>query len=156
MSDYQKKVEDFLNSRNIAFAGVSRKADKNVANAIMRKFSESGYKVFPVNPHASEIDGFTCYENIQSIPEQIDAVLITTKPIHAIKIVKDCKEASVKMVWFHRSLGQGSFSQEAADFCSENNITAIENGCPIMFLEPVDIFHKWFKHFLNFFGKLEK
>ncbi len=156
MESYQQKVESFFNSKNIAFAGASRKKDKNVANHIMQKFSENGYKIFPVNPHATEIDGFTCYENIQSVPEQIDAVLVTTKPIHAMKIVKDCKEASVKKVWFHRSFGQGSFSQEAADFCEENDISVIENGCPIMFLEPVDGFHKIFKHVLKFFGKLSK
>ncbi len=156
MSDYQQKVEDFLNSKSIAFAGASRSKDKNVANGIMKKFSENGYKVFPVNPHATEIDGFPCYPDVKSIPEKIDAVMISTKPIHSLKVVKSCKEASVERIWFHRSFGDGSYSKEAADFCNVNGISTIENGCPMMFLEPVDTFHKCFKHVLKFFGKLSK
>jgi hypothetical protein len=55
----------------------------------------------------------------------------------------------VKRVWFHRSFGDGSVSEEAVSECERLGIESIVGGCPLMFCDPVDIGHKcmrwWFQ-----------
>jgi hypothetical protein len=42
----------------------------------------------------------------------------------------------------HRSFGQGSVSDAAADYCRAHGITVIAGGCPLMFGPTADFGHK--------------
>lgn len=153
MNDYKQKVESFLNCKNIAVAGVSRKAGTSVGNPIYQKFKSAGYNTYPVNPNAETIEGEKCYPDLKSIPS-LDAVMICTNSKDSVSVVKECKEIGVDKVWFHKTLGPASYSEEAVEFCRQNGITAIESGCPMMHLEP-DFGHKCIHFMLNVFGKLK-
>ena len=59
--------------------------------------------------------------------------------------VKTCHELGIGRVWMHQSVGQGSTSPEAIAYCKEHGIAVIDRGCPMMFVEPVDWFHKAFR-----------
>lgn len=155
MESNSKKINEFLIRKNIAIAGVSRDPKKGTGIFIYNKFKDAGYNVFAVNPYADEINGVKCYRNVKSIPEKIDAVFTVTHPNTSLAISKECAEAGIKMLWFHRFVGQGSYSAEAEEFCKENNIDVITSGCPVMYLRPVDFAHKCFKFFLNISGKLK-
>ena len=153
MNNYKQKVDAFLNSKNIAVTGVSRKAGTAVGNPIYKKFKEAGYNAFPVNPKAEIIEGDKCYANLKSIPN-LEAVMVCTNPKDSIDVVKECKELGIEKVWFHKTMGSGSYSDEAIKFCRENGINAIESGCPMMHVGKVDIAHKCIHFVLNTFGKL--
>jgi uncharacterized protein len=139
-------IKKFLESKSVAIIGVSRKKDIP-ANAIFDKFKKAGYNVYPVNPNASEIDGITCYENIKALPEKPEAVLLAGPPSVSEAVVKECIDIGVKNIWMHRGMGKGSYSKKAESDCNENGIQAITNGCPMMFISPVDPFHKVFRWF---------
>jgi hypothetical protein len=50
----------------------------------------------------------------------------------------------------HRGIGKGSYSEDATEMFKKEGIEVITNGCPFMFLKPVDPFHgllKWVKKF---------
>lgn len=153
--NYEQKVSEFLNQKAIALAGVSRNPQGSVGNAIYKKFKDNGYNIFPVNPHAEMMEGDKCYPNLKSTPEKVDAVFIATSPAVATEIVKQSIEAGVKTIWFHRSMGNGSFSEEAAKLGEENGITVIRSGCPMMYISKVDPFHKMMRFFMKMFGKLK-
>ncbi len=133
-------VTGFLNCRRIAVAGVSRKGDTAASN-IMKKLLNAGYEAIPVNPHAEEIDGLKCYPDLKSIPEPVDAVMIATHPDHSAGIVDQCADLGIGHIWFHRSFGNGSVSDEAITLCKEKGLIPIVGGCPLMYIEPVDVFH---------------
>lgn len=133
-------VAEFLNSRRIAVAGVSRTA--GVGNAVLRKLRDSGYDVVPVNPNASELEGTSCYPNLAAIPGELDAVVFASHPRFAVDMVKQCEERGVRRIWFHRSFGEGSVSDDAVRECRARNIEPIVGGCPLMYCQPVDFFHK--------------
>src|SRR3989339_1984555 len=120
--NYEQKVSEFLNQKVIAIAGVSRNPKGAVGNAIYKKFKDGGYNIYPVNPNAEMIEGDKCYPNLKSIPEKVSAVFIATNPAVSIEIVKQSIEAGVKTIWFHRGMGNGSFSEEAAKLGEENGI----------------------------------
>ena len=146
-------AEDFLAQERIAVAGVSRD-EKQAANIIYRKLRDSGYTVIPVNPAADELEGDRAYPSVSAIPERPDAVLIATHPDAAPDVARDCVDAGVPRVWMHRSFGTGSVSDEATAICRDAGVAVLDGGCPMMFLEPVDVAHKCIRWVLGVTGKL--
>lgn len=136
MSTFNTKAQEFLAQERLAVAGVSRAKTDAAANGIYKKLRESGHQVFPINPNAEEIEGDTCYPNVQSIPGGVDGVVIITRPELTEKIVEDCVVANVPRVWMHNNtFMESSVSQTAVETCRENDIVVIDGGCPMMFLE---------------------
>jgi hypothetical protein len=146
-------VEAFLRGRRIAVAGVSRQPGQ-AANAVFRKLRTSGYEVFPVNPKASEVEGSICYRDVGAVPGRLDGVVIATAPAVSLEIVRQCSDRSVRQVWFHRSFGDGSVSDEAVRECDARGIGCIVGGCPLMFCEPVDLAHKCMRWWLQRRGRV--
>ena len=150
-----ESVAVFLQGRRIAVAGVSRNTGQ-AANAVFRKLKASGYDVFPINPNASEVEGARCYPEVRAVPVQLDGVVIATSPDVSVQIVRQCSEQGIRRVWFHRSFGNGSVSDEAIQECREGRIDCIVGGCPLMFCEPVDFGHKCMRWWLQRKGRVPK
>ncbi|MFQ5605644.1 MAG: CoA-binding protein [bacterium] len=157
MSSLQEAVHDFLSQKRIAVVGVSSKRE-TPANGIYRKLKKSGYQVFPVTPNAETFDGDACFADLLSIPQQVDSVVVITRPEVTEQVVHQCVDAGISRVWMHRSLGffPTSVSEQAVQFCRENDIAVIPGGCPMMFCEPVDFGHKCMRWMLNLTGGLPK
>jgi hypothetical protein len=60
-----------------------------------------------------------------------------------------CAAHGVTHVWFHRSFGQGSVSDEAVRECREHGMVPIVGGCPLMYAEPVDVAHRCMRWWLR-------
>ena len=148
MTQLPEKIERFLSGRRIAVAGVSRKGDV-AANAVLKKLLQSGYEAIPVNPNAEALEGLTCYPEIAAIPGVVDGVVIATHPDVSSSIVQQCAQAGVTNVWFHRSIGTGSVSDEALAECERLGLDPVVGGCPLMFCDPVDPFHRFARWWLQ-------
>jgi predicted CoA-binding protein len=155
MGTVPKQIDTFLLGRRFAVAGVSRKRDV-AANAVFKKLKDCGYEVFPLNPHADEVENVQCFPNIGAVPGALDGVVIATHPDVSASVVRQCKESNVPRVWFHRSFGGGSVSTEAVEECRRLEIECIVGGCPLMFCEPVDVGHKCMRWWLQRTGKVPK
>ena len=112
MAKVPEQVAKFLSGSRFAVAGVSRQPGQ-AANGVFRKLRDSGYEVFPVNPNASETEGAKCYPDLGSIPAAIDRVVVVTHPSVSAALIRQCVDRRVGQVWFHRSFGQGSVSDDA-------------------------------------------
>ena len=148
-------VSDFLGIKRIAVAGVSRHAGQ-AANAVFRKLKSSGYEVFPINPQATEVEGVPCYADVSSIPGLVDGVVVATHPRVSVEVVRQCAECGVGRVWFHRSFGEGSVSEEAIRECEALGVDYIVGGCPLMFSEPVDFGHRCMRWLLQRRGRVPR
>lgn len=153
MEQLRQAAADFLASRRIGVAGVSRDGG-HVANAVFRKLRDSGYTVFPLNPNAAEVEGSACYAGPGDVPGGVDAVFIATRPAAAAGVVRQCIDAGVHSVWLHRSFGTGSVAPDAVELGERNGLRVIAGACPMMFLEPVDIGHRCMRWLLDRTGKL--
>lgn len=144
----QKRLIDFfLVQPIIAVVGVSRSGDQP-ANHIFKKFRDLRYAVYPVNPFAEEAEGEKCYPDLFSLPLSPSAVMLASTPSVSLKTIKDCISLNVSVIWLHKGIGEGSYSKKAVDLAKQHGIQIIENGCPMMFLGEVDIFHRalrWWK-----------
>jgi len=157
MTTMQEAARDFLSLERIAVAGVSR-TKTNAANAIYRKLRSGSCKVYAVNPNAETVEGDTSYANLGSISEKPDGVVIVTKPEVTDEIVRECAEIGITNVWIHNgmhSLGT-SVSKDAVAFCREKGINVIPGGCPMMYVNDVDIGHRFMRWLQQLSGKLPK
>jgi uncharacterized protein len=148
MTKLPTQVAQFLNKRCIAIAGVSRNSSQP-ANAIYRKLRDSGHQVFAVNPNATQVEGVPSYPDLRSVPESVEAVVIATHPNVSARLVRDCGELGIRHIWFHRSFGDGSVSEEAVRECERLKISCMVGGCPMMYCDPVDFGHRCMKWILK-------
>jgi uncharacterized protein len=142
-------VDDFISQKSIAVVGVSRNKSK-FGNAIYRELRQKGYQVYPINPNTNIIEGDTCYPDLQSLPEKVDAVIINVPPEQTEKVIREVKQAGITKVW----LQQGSQSEAAVSFCKENNIDCVSNECILMFIQPTAFIHRAHKWIWGVLGKL--
>jgi uncharacterized protein len=149
---YMDKIPDsvttFLRGRRIAVAGVSRNPSQ-AANAVFNKLRRAGYEACAINPRATEVEGARCYSDVGAVPGQLDGVVIVTPPEISVQIVRQCRDHGVRQVWFHRSFGNGSVSEEAVRECDARGIACIVGGCPLMFCAPVDFGHRCMRWWLQ-------
>jgi predicted CoA-binding protein len=155
MKKLPSEVEDFLSGDRLAVAGVSRDG-KQPANAIYRRLKQSGFEVFPVNPKAEELEGAQCFPDVLSLPKAVHGIVVATSPSVSVDVVREAGEKGINHVWFHRSFGAGSVSEEAVQACHGLGIKCIVGGCPMMFCEPVDIAHKCMRWWLQRKGRVPK
>ena len=158
MAKIDNMVEEFLAQKKIAVVGVSDKRDTG-CNLNYRKFKETGYQVYAVNPRISEFEGDPCYPDLKSIPEKPDAVFILAGPKVTEDIVQQCVDLGIKHVWMHCMMGtkpglvqsMTSVSQDAVKMCRENGIQVIPGSCPNQFLKP-DFGHAMMRGLWGMFG----
>ena len=133
----KKLVEEFLTQKKIAVVGVSRKKTK-FGNAIYKELKQKGYELFPINLNINEYEGKTCYPDLVSLPEKVEAVVICVPPVQTEKVVMEAARAGINKVW----LQQGSQSEVAIKFCEENGIDCVSNECILMFAQPSAFIHR--------------
>jgi len=155
MASTPASIAAFLQGRRLAVAGVSRQPGQP-ANAIFRRLRETGHDVFPINPHASVVEGERCYHDVAEVPQPLDGVVIVTSPQASADVVRQCADAHVPRVWFHRSFGSGSVSDDAVRACAALGIEAIVGGCPLMFCGSVDGAHKCMRWWLQHRGRVPR
>lgn len=156
MTTINQAATDFLAHKRIAVTGVSSKPKGHGSNTVYQRLRERGYDVFAVNPNADHVEGDTCYHDLASIPDAVDAVVIATRPEHADATMAECAELGINHVWMHRGPGAGSVSQSATAYGREHGITVIDGGCPLMFDPTADVAHKCMKALFALTRKLPK
>jgi predicted CoA-binding protein len=153
MTHAAELITDFLRGRRIAVAGVSR-GTGSAANPVFRKLRDAGYEVFPVNPNAAEVEGVTCFPNLESVPGALDGVVVATHPDVSLDVVRQAVRRKVSRIWLHRSFGRGSVSDAAVSECAAHGMRCIVGGCPLMYCAPVDFGHRCMRWWLGRRGRI--
>jgi predicted CoA-binding protein len=161
MAKIDRMVQDFLAQKRIAVVGVSDQRDTG-CNLNYRKFKQSGYQVYAVNPRISSFEGDPCYPDLKSIPDVPDAVFILASPKVTEEIVRQCVDLGVRHVWMHCMMGtrpglvpgMTSVSQDAVAICREHGIQVIPGSCPNQFLKP-DFGHAMMRVMWRTFGLMK-
>ncbi len=121
-------IDDFLKKDNVlAIVGASKDISK-YGHTLTTHFHNRGFKVVPVNLFERDIEGIDCFPTIEDYPEKIDVVIFVVKPEVVNQILPSVKKLKINKVWFQ----PGSESQEAINFCKENNIEYISNTCVLV------------------------
>jgi predicted CoA-binding protein len=140
-------VQEFLASRRIALVGFSR-TPKDFSRMLDAQFRARGYEVVPVHPEGGERDGRFCFPRVSAIEPAVDAALVIVPSSLAEAVVRDCLDAGVRRIWFHRGAGKGSASPEALALCMSRGVTPVADLCPLMALPGTSWPHRlhgWFR-----------
>ena len=121
----QELIEKFLDKKNIfAVVGVSANPEK-YGHKVYADLKGAGYRVYPINPKLGEILGDKCHPSLSELPEKPDVVDLVVPPKVTEKVVKECEELGIKMVWMQ----PGSESIETIEFCVKNGIEVLHDIC---------------------------
>ncbi len=131
--------EIFESTKTIAVVGMSKNPDKS-AYSIPAYMKSQGFKVIPVNPTASDIDGVKCYAALADVPDHIDMVNVFRPSEDCPEIVRQAIErhklkGDISTIW----LQLGIAHPEAKKLAEEAGIRYVEDCC--LYIE-----HKYFMH----------
>ncbi|WIM92880.1 CoA-binding protein [Actinoplanes oblitus] len=142
MTTMKDAASEFLAKKRIAVTGVSRNPQGHGSNAVYKRLRDRGYQVYAINPNADRVEGDRCYPDLSSVPDDVEAVVIGTRPELADATVRECVELGIRHVWMHRGPGAGSVSAPATEYGRQHGVSVIDGGCPCMFEPTADIGHK--------------
>jgi predicted CoA-binding protein len=111
----------------VAILGASRNRNK-YGNKSVRAHLQQGYAVYPVNPHADEIEGLTSYPDLRAVPvPKLDRISVYLPPEIGIELLPEIKACGAAEVW----LNPGSESPELLARASELGLDVIQ-ACSIV------------------------
>jgi predicted CoA-binding protein len=116
--------EILAGAETIAVVGASRHEHK-AAYAVPLQLSLHGWRVIPVNPHATEIWGQPCYATLADVPEPVDIVNVFRPSAQAAPVVRDAIAIGAGAVW----LQQGITSAQGRQLAIDAGIDYVEDLC---------------------------
>ncbi|MBK8010259.1 MAG: CoA-binding protein [Deltaproteobacteria bacterium] len=140
-------IQDFVAQKTLAVVGMSRAPQSFSAHAA-KELRGKGYRLFPVNPNATEVQGEKCYPTLAALPEKVGGVLFLTPPAATEQAVREAVAVGVTHLWIQ----QGAESNDALAFCEAQNVSVVSGHCILMFAEPVTSFHRVHRFFKGLFG----
>jgi predicted CoA-binding protein len=143
------EIQNFINSKQIAVIGVAP-SGKKFGNAAYKELKKRGYTVYPVHPTAETIQGDKAFDNLQSLPDDVESVFIAIKPDKTDKVVDDAIAKGIKRIWFQQG---ADFVQPAAK-AEAAGIKTVTGKCILMYAEPVGGFHAFHRFLWKLLGKL--
>jgi|ERR1700721_2220753 hypothetical protein len=106
-------------------AGTDR---RKFGNKSVRAHVAAGYKVFPIHPTATIVEGLPAYRSVRDIPvENLDRVTVYLPPTTGLAILPEIAAVSPREVWFN----PGAESQELLEKAHLLGLNAIA-GCSIV------------------------
>ena len=144
-----KTIQDFIDCKRIAIAGVSRSGSK-FGNSIYTELKGRGYEMYIVHPEAQEINGQKCYPNIAALAGKVDGVLICLPPQKAEKALREAAQAGIQHIWIQ----QGANSPVSDATAKELGIHPVSGKCILMYAQPVNSLHGVHRFFAKVFGQL--
>jgi len=145
-----KQIEDFIASAPVAMAGVSRNP-KKFGQAAFKELKEKGMNIIPINPSANEILGVKVYKDVNSLPAEVNGLIIMTKKDQTAGIVREAKAKGIRNIWIQ----QHSDSKDAIKELDGSGINYVTGECILMHYKPNSIhkFHRALSKFFGFFPK---
>ena len=130
----KENIDQFFASKKFAVIGVSEDKRK-FGGTIFKEMVKAGYNALPVNPNLEEFAGEKCYPSVNDLPNDIEAIVIVTKPKHSINIVKEAEKKGIKQIW----LQQGAEDNKTIGYAEEKGMNVIYKKCAVMFANPTGI-----------------
>jgi len=131
MTDPQVVDEMLRNARTIAVVGMSDKTWR-ASNRIGHYLAENGYRVLPVNPMLQQVNGMTCYPDLDAAQaaareqnSSIDLVDVFRASENVPPIVDDVVRLGIPYLW----LQAGVMHEEAVSRAEAAGVKCVQNDC---------------------------
>lgn len=129
-------LDGFFTPRSVAIVGASREPHK-VGHEVLANLIAGGYEgaIYPVNPHARELLGLRCYEDLRAIGQAPDLVVICIPAPSVPKIMRQCANVGVKAVVIitagFKEVGEAgaALEREVVEIARSHGIRVIGPNC---------------------------
>jgi len=111
-------------SRRVAIVGLSSKTER-ASNIVAQYLKEQGYGIVPVNPVEKSVLGETCYPELNSVPGQVDTVVMFRRPEEVMPVVKQAVARGDGAIWMQ----EGVINEEAAKYAREAGLQVVMDKC---------------------------
>ena len=86
--------------KTVAVIGASSNRGK-YGNKAVRAYVRQGYRVIPINPNVSEVEGLKTYASVLDVPGPIDMATVYVPGAVGMKVVEDLARKGVPEVWLN-------------------------------------------------------
>jgi predicted CoA-binding protein len=142
----RKNIDSFIDTKNIAVAGVSRNP-KKFGNILYKTMISKGYQVVPINPSAESIEGAACLKSVGELSPEIQYLLIATNKKVTANVVEEALQKGIRNIWIQN----GCESDEAINLLKDQAVNMVSKACFIMYANPAG-FHKFHRFMAKTFG----
>ncbi len=131
--DTYRDLEPIFDPEGIAVIGASREKGK-IGNSVYKTLKESAETdVYPVNPHADEVNGEKAYDSVKDIPSQVDLTVVTVPAKIVPKVIQESGEAGAKGAIIITSgfseIGKNQLENKVKEKARETDIRVIGPNC---------------------------
>ena len=70
-------------------------------NKSVRAFQQRGFKVYPVHPTDTNVEGLTTYKSISEVPERLDLVTVYVRPQVLLKLLPEIAAKGCDELWLN-------------------------------------------------------
>jgi len=125
--DQEELIADFVNRRLWAIVGASQNRSK-YGNRVFRSLRHAGYRVYPVNPNVTEVEGDVAYPTLAELPERPEVVNLVVPPPVTEQVVRQAHELGLMRIWMQ----PGTESDEAIEFCETHGMQLVYDACAMV------------------------
>ncbi|HEY3886162.1 MAG TPA: CoA-binding protein [Vicinamibacterales bacterium] len=86
--------------KTVAVIGASSNRAK-FGNKALRAFDRQGYRVIPINPNESEVEGHKSFASVLDVPDQIDLATVYVQPSVGLRVMEDLAKKGIAEVWLN-------------------------------------------------------
>jgi hypothetical protein len=85
-------------AKTVAVVGASGSRAK-FGNKALRAFLAEGYRVLPINPNESEVEGLKTYASVLDVPGPIDMATVYVQPDVTLRLLDEFAQKGIAEVW---------------------------------------------------------
>ena len=86
---------------------------------------EQGYRIVPVNPNVTDLQGEPCYPNLAAIPHPVELVDIFRRSEEVLLVIDEAIQIGAKVVWMQL----GVINQAAGNRAEETGLDVVMGMC---------------------------
>jgi len=86
--------------KTVAVIGASSNRRK-FGNRAVRAFHRQGYRVVPINPHESSVEGVKAYSSVLDVPDKIDMATFYVPPEIGEQVMPEVARKQIPEVWLN-------------------------------------------------------
>ncbi len=113
--------ETMLGKRVWAVIGANNDPNK-FGNIIYKRLKCEDYRVYPVNPMYTEVEGDKCYPDLSSLPEKPEVLDMVVSPKRGKVFIEEAARLGIENIW----LQPGTCDQELLALIREKGLTPLQ------------------------------
>ena len=90
----------YLRMESVAIIGASNDRNK-YGNKAVRAFAKQGFKVYPVNPNETQVEGLPAFASVRDLPERPNRVSVYVPPHVLLKLLPEIADRGCDELWLN-------------------------------------------------------